>query len=132
MNFLIANKLWLIVIGALAGVMLGLGVEIWKLRSDVKEAKAETQDAKDKLAKEQTKLALKEASLQISVANLNECNAKIDLQNAKFKELEVKKPDVKKTQEKARSKFESIKPLATQNCEEKLERCERIFDELAR
>ena len=125
MNFLIANKLWLIVIGGLLGVMLGLGVEIWKLRSDVKEAKAG-------LAEAQRELALKEASLQISVANLNECNAKVDLQNAKFKELEIKKPDVKKTQEKARSKFESIKPLATQNCEEKLERCERIFDELAR
>lgn len=125
MNFLIANKLWLIVIGALAGVMLGLGVEIWKLKGDIKEAKAG-------LARAQTELAIKEANLQISAANLSECNAKIDLQNAKFKDLEVKKPDVKKTQEKARSKFESIKPLATQNCKEKLEHCERIFDELAR
>ena len=132
MNFLISNKFWLIIIGGLLGVMLGLGAEIWKLRSDVKEAKDETQDTKDELEKEKTKLALKEAALQISAANLSECNLRIDLQNAKFKELEVKKPDVKKTQEKARSKFESIKPLATQNCEEKLERCERIFDELAR
>ena len=119
MNFLIANKLWLVVIGALAGA------EIWKLRGDIKDAKAG-------LAEAQKELAIKEANLQISAANLSECNAKIDLQNAKFKELEVKKPDVKKTQEKARSKFESIKPLTTQNCEEKLERCERIFDELAR
>ena len=110
MNFLIANKLWLIVIGALAGVMLGLGVEIWKLKGDIKDAKAG-------LALAQTELAIKEASLQISAANL---------------ELETKKPDVKKTQAKARSKFESIKPLAAQNCEEKLERCERIFDELVR
>ena len=125
MNFLIANKLWLIVIGALAGVMLGLGIEIWKLRDDIKDAKAGLETA-------QKELAIKEANLQISAANLSECNAKIDLQNAKFKELETKKPDVKKTQEKARSKFESIKPLTTQNCEEKLERCERIFDELAR
>ncbi|WP_346745684.1 hypothetical protein [uncultured Campylobacter sp.] len=103
----------------------GAGLEIWRLKSDVKEAKAG-------LAQAQKELAIKEANLQISAANLSECNAKIDLQNAKFKELEVKKPDVKKTQEKARSKFESIKPLATQSCEEKLERCERIFDELAR
>lgn len=125
MNFLIANKLWLIVIGGLAGVMLGLGVEIWKLKSDVEDAKAGLMEA-------QKELAIKEASLQISAANLSECNLRIDLQNAKFKELEVKKPDVKKTQEKAKRKFESIKPLATQNCEEKLELCERIFDELAR
>lgn len=125
MNFLIANKLRLIIIGGLAGVMLGLGVEIWKLKGDIKDAKAE-------LAQAQKELAIKEASLQVSAANLSECNLRIDLQNAKFKELEVKKPDVKKTQEKAKRKFESIKPLATQNCEEKLERCERIFDELVR
>ena len=110
----------------------GAGLEIWRLNGAVSSAKAETQDAKDKLEKAEMQLALKEAALQVSAANLSECNAKIDLQNAKFKDLEVKKPDVKKTQEKARSKFESIKPLATQNCEEKLERCERIFDELAR
>ena len=90
MNFLIANKLWLIVIGALVGVMLGLGVEIWKLKGDIKDAKAG-------LAQAQTELAIKEANLQISAANLGECNAKIDLQNAKFKDLEVKKPNVKKT-----------------------------------
>lgn len=125
MNFLIANKLWLIVISGLIGILLGLGVEIWKLRSDIGEAKAELESA-------QKELAIKEANLQISAANLSECNSKIQLQNAKFKELETKKPDVKKTQTKAKSKFESIKPLATQNCEEKLERCERIFDELAR
>lgn len=125
MNFLIANKLWLIIIGALAGVMLGLGAEIWKLKSDIKDAKAGLVEA-------QKELAIKEANLQISTANLFECNAKIELQNTKFKELETKKPDVKKTQAKARSKFENIKPLVTQNCEEKLERCERIFDELAR
>ena len=125
MNFLIANKLWLIVIGGLLGVMLGLGVEIWKLKGDVKEAKAGLETV-------QKELAIKEANLQISAANLSECNAKIDLQNAKFKELEVKKPNVKKTQAKVQSKFENIKPLVTQSCEEKLERCERIFDELAR
>ena len=57
MNFLIANKLWLIVIGALASVMLGLGVEIWKLRSDIKEAKAGLETV-------QKELAIKEAAKQ--------------------------------------------------------------------
>lgn len=125
MNFLIANKLWLIVIGGLIGVMLGLGAEIYSLKGGIKEAKAELKEA-------QNELALKEAIGAVIKANLEACNAKIELQNAKFKELEIKKPDVKKTQEKARSKFDAIKPLVTQSCEEKLERCERIFDELAR
>ena len=98
MNFLIANKLWLIVIGGLAGVMLGLGVEIWKLRGDVKEAKAE-------LAQAQKELAIKEAALQISAANLSECNTRIDFQNEKIKALTVKPPDVVKTQERVVTKF---------------------------
>ena len=118
--------------GALLIALGGAGIEIWRLNGALSSAEAETKDVKDKLEKEQTKLALKEAANQIYAANLGECNAKIDLQNAKFKELETKKPDVKKMQEKAKRKFESIKPLAAQNCEEKLERCERIFDELAR
>jgi hypothetical protein len=125
MNFLIANKLWLIVIGGLIGVILGLGVEIYSLKGGIKDAKAELKEA-------QNELALKEAIGAVIKANLEACNAKIELQNAKFKELEIKKPDIKKTQEKAKSKFDGIKPLVTQSCKEKLERCERIFDELAR
>ena len=107
------------------GVMLGLGIENNRLKSDIKETKTELKEA-------QNELALKEAIGAVIKANLEACNAKIELQNSKFKELEIKKPDVKKTQEKARSKFDGIKPLVTQSCEEKLERCERIFDELAR
>lgn len=107
------------------GVMLGLGVEIYSLKGGIKDAKAELKEA-------QNELALKEAIGAVIKANLEACNAKIELQNSKFKELEIKKPDVKKIQEKARSKFDGIKPLVTQSCEEKLERCERIFDELAR
>lgn len=125
MNFLIANKLWLIVIGGLIGVMLGLWSEIYSLKGSVKDAKAELKET-------QNELALKEAISTVVKTNLEACNVKIELQNAKFKELEIKKPDVKKTQEKAKSKFDGIKPLVTQSCEEKLERCERIFDELAR
>ena len=130
MNFLIANKLWLIVIGALAGVMLGLGVEIWKLRSDVKEAKAETQDTKDKLEKEKTKLALKEAALQVSAANLGECNMRIDFQNEKIKALSVKPPDVVKTQERVVTKFQKIEvPIKDAECERKLRYYEELINE---
>ncbi|WP_315508504.1 hypothetical protein [Campylobacter showae] len=123
MNFLIANKLWLIVIGALAGVMLGLGLEIWKLRGDVKEAKAE-------LAQAQKELAIKEANLQISAANLSECNTRIDFQNEKIKALTVKPPDVVKTQERVVTKFKKIEvPVKDAQCEKKLKFYEELINE---
>ena len=123
MNFLIANKLWLIVIGALAGVMLGLGIEIWKLRGDVKEAKAE-------LAQAQKELAIKEANLQISAANLSECNTRIDFQNEKIKALTVKPPDVVKTQERVVTKFKKIEvPVKDAQCEKKLKFYEELINE---
>ena len=121
MNFLIANKLWLIVIGGLAGAMLGLGVEIWKLKGDVEDAKAETQDVEEKLEKEQTKLALKEAESQIYAANLGECNMRIDFQNAKFEALEVKKQDAIKEAKQAKARFEKLAaPAKDAQCQEKL------------
>ena len=123
MNFLIANKLWLIVIGALAGVMLGLGVEIWKLKDDIKEAKAE-------LAQAQKELAIKEANLQISAANLSECNTRIDLQNEKIKALTVKTADVVKTQERVVTKFKKIEvPVKDAQCEKKLKFYEELINE---
>ena len=51
MNFLIANKLWLIVIGGLMGVMLGLGAEIYSLKDGIKDAKAELKEAQNELAR---------------------------------------------------------------------------------
>lgn len=123
MNFLIANKLWLIVIGALAGVMLGLGLEIWKLKSDVKEAKAG-------LAEAQKELAIKEANLQISAANLSECNLRIDLQNEKIKALTVKPPDVAETKERVVTKFKEIEvPVKDAQCEKKLKFYEELINE---
>lgn len=114
MNFLIANKLWLIVIGALAGVMLGLGVEIWKLKGDIKDAKAG-------LAEAQKELAIKEANLQISAANLSECNMRIDLQNTKFEALEAKKQDAIKEAKRAKARFEKLAaPAKDAQCQEKL------------
>lgn len=123
MNFLIASKLWLIVIGALAGVMLGLGVEIWKLKGDIKEAKAGLETA-------QKELAIKEANLQISAANLSECNTRIDFQNEKIKALTVKPPDVVKTQERVVTKFKKIEvPVKDAQCEKKLKFYEELINE---
>ncbi|WP_122868529.1 hypothetical protein [Campylobacter showae] len=123
MNFLIANKLWLIVIGALAGVMLGLGIEIWKLRDDIKDAKAGLETA-------QKELAIKEANLQISAANLSECNTRIDFQNEKIKALTVKPPDVVATQERVVTKFKKIEvPVKDAQCEKKLKFYEELINE---
>ena len=123
MNFLIANKLWLIVIGALAGVMLGLGVEIWKLKGDIKEAKAGLDQA-------QKELAIKEAAIQVSAANLSECNTRIDLQNEKIKALTVKTADVVKTQERIVTKFKKIEvPVKDAQCEKKLKFYEELINE---
>ena len=123
MNFLIANKLWLIVIGALAGVMLGLGIEIWKLKGDIKEAKAG-------LAQAQKELAIKEANLQISAANLGECNTRVDFQNEKIKALTIKPPDVVKTQERVVTKFKKIEiPVKDAQCEKKLKFYEELINE---
>ena len=114
MNFLIANKLWLIIIGGLAGVMLGLGVEIWKLKSDVEDAKAGLMEA-------QKELAIKEAAIQVSAANLSECNLRIDFQNAKFEALEAKKQDAIKEAKQAKARFEKLAaPAKDAQCQEKL------------
>ena len=111
MNFLIANKLWLIVIGALAGVILGLGV-------------------KDKLEKAEMQLALKEAAIQVSAANLGECNTRIDFQNEKIKALSVKPPDVVATQERVVTKFKKIEvPVKDAECEKKLKFYEELINE---
>lgn len=126
MNFLIANKLWLIVIGGLAGVMLGLGAEIYRLKGDIKEAKVGLMEA-------QKELAIKEANLQISTANLFECNAKIALQNAKLEQIKAQTPDTTEVKERVITKFEKIKiPVKDAECEKKLKFYEELINEAAK
>lgn len=126
MNFLIANKLWLIVIGALAGVMLGLGAEIYRLKGDIT-------DAKNALKEAQNELAIKEANLQISTANLFECNAKIALQNAKLEQIKVQAPDTVEVKERVITKFEKIKiPVKDAECEKTLKFYEELINEAAK
>ena len=126
MNFLIANKLWLITIGGLAGIMLGLGAEIYRLKGDVK-------DAKNALKEAQNELAIKEANLQISTANLFECNAKITLQNAKLEQIKAQAPDTVEVKERVITKFEKIKiPVKDAECEKKLKFYEELINEAAK
>ena len=125
MNFLLSNKLWLVIIAGLLGVLASFGIEIWKLKSDVEQAKTELKEAN-------TQLAIKEASLQISVSNLNECNSKIDLQNERINNMQIKPPD-EQIKEKIITKFQEIKvPVKDTKCEQKLAYYEDLFQELGR
>lgn len=126
MNFLIANKLWLIIIGGLAGVMLGLGAEIYRLKGDIA-------DAKNALKEAQNELAIKEANFQIATANLFECNAKIALQNAKLEQIKAQAPDTGEVKERVITKFEKIKiPVKDAECEKKLKFYEELINEAAK
>lgn len=125
-DFSISNKIWLVVIAALLGVLASFGVEIWKLKSDVEQAKTEFKEAN-------TQLAIKEASLQISVSNLAECNSKIDLQNERIKSTQIKPPDEQEVKEKIITKFQEIKvPVKDTKCEQRLEYYESLFEELGK
>lgn len=123
MNFLIANKLWLIVIGGLMGVMLGLGAEIDSLKDGIKDAKAKLKEA-------QNELAIKEASNAVVVSNLETCNAKIELANTSLKALSVPKQDESKIKERVITKIERVAvPVKDAACEEKLNFYERLLNE---
>lgn len=123
MNFLIANKLWLIVIGGLMGVMLGLGAEIHSLKDGIKDAKAKLKEA-------QNELAIKEASNAVVVSNLETCNAKIELANTSLKALSVPKQDESKIKERVITKIERVAvPVKDAACEEKLNFYERLLNE---
>jgi uncharacterized protein HemX len=122
MGFL--NIKFLVSVGVVIVIALGgAGLEIWKLRGDVKEAKAE-------LAQAQKELAIKEAALQVSAANLGECNTRIDFQNEKIKALTVKTADVAATQERVVTKFKKIEvPVKDAQCEKKLKFYEELINE---
>ena len=126
MNFLINNKIWLIVIAGLLGMVLAFGIEIWKLKSDVEQAKTELKETS-------AQLAIKEASLQISISNLNECNSKIDLQNERINNMQIKPPDEQEVKESVITKFQEIKvPIKDTRCEQKLAYYESLFEELGK
>lgn len=122
MGFL--NVKFLVSVGVVIVIALGgAGLEIWKLRDDIKEAKAGLDQA-------QKELAIKEANLQISAANLSECNTRIDFQNEKIKALTVKPPDVVATQERVVTKFKKIEvPVKDARCEKKLKFYEELINE---
>ena len=124
-DFLTTNKFWLVIIAGLLGVLASFGVEIWRLKSDIEQAKTELKETN-------TQLAIKEASLQISASNLAECNSKIDLQNERIKNMQIKPPD-EQIKERVITKFQEIKvPVKDTRCEQKLAYYESLFEELGR
>ena len=105
------------------GVMLGLGIENNRLKSDIKEIKTELKEA-------QNELALKEANNAVVVSNLETCNAKIELANTSLKALSVPKQDEAKIKERVVTKFEKIKvPIKDAVCEERLKFYEELLSE---
>lgn len=122
MGFL--NVKFLVSVGVVIVIALGgAGLEIWKLKGDIKDAKTGLMEA-------QKELAIKEAALQISAANLSECNTRIDFQNEKIKALTVKPPDVVATQERVVTKFKKIEvPVKDAQCEKKLKFYEELINE---
>lgn len=126
MNFLLSNKIWLVIIAALLGVLASFGIEIWKLKSDIEQAKTELKETS-------AQLAIKEANLQISISNLNECNSKIDLQNERIKNMQIKPPDEQEVKERVITRFQKIKvPVKDTKCEQKLAYYENLFEELGK
>lgn len=125
LNFLLSNKIWLVIIAGLLVVLASFGIEIYKLKSDVEQAKTELKETN-------TQLAIKEASLQISASNLAECNSKIDLQNERIKNMQIKPPD-EQIKERVITKFQEIKvPVKDTKCEQKLAYYESLFEELGK
>ena len=122
MGFL--NVKFLVSVGVVIVIALGgAGLEIWKLKGDIKDAKTGLMEA-------QKELAIKEAALQVSAANLGECNARIDFQNEKIKALAVKPPDVAETKERVVTKFKKIEvPVKDAQCEKKLKFYEELINE---
>ena len=125
-DLLTTNKFWLVIIAGLLVVLASFGIEIYKLKSDVEQAKTELKETN-------TQLAIKEASRQISVSNLAECNSKINLQNEKIKNMQIKPPDEQEVKERIITKFQEIKvPIKDTKCEQKLAYYEDLFQELGR
>ena len=125
-DFLVGNKIWLVIIAGLLGVLASFGIEIYKLRGDIEQAKTELKETS-------AQLAIKEASLQISISNLNECNSKIDLQNERINNMQIKPPDEQEVKERVITKFQEIKvPIKDTRCEQKLAYYESLFEELGK
>ena len=126
LNFLLGNKILLVIIAALLGVLASFGIEIYKLKSDIEQAKTELKETS-------AQLAIKEANLQISISNLNECNSKIDLQNERIKNMQIKPPDEQEVKERVITRFQEIKvPVKDTKCEQKLAYYENLFEELGK
>ena len=110
-SFAGGNKIWLAIVCALVGIIIGSGV-FFKISNDAMI---------EKISDLNIKLASEKISRDIEKSNLKACGDKLEAQNAKFEALEAKKQDAIKEANKAKAKFEKLTaPAKDDECEKKL------------
>ena len=89
-SFAGGNKIWLAIVCALVGIIIGSCV-FFKISNDAMI---------EKISDLNIKLASEKISRDIEKSNLKVCGDKLEAQNAKFKELQAKPPDAAGIKEK--------------------------------
>ncbi|QKG29199.1 hypothetical protein [Campylobacter sp. RM16187] len=110
-SFVGGNKIWLAIVCALVGIIIGSCV-FFKISND---------SMIEKISDLNIKLAAEKISRDIEKSNLKACGDKLETQNAKFEALEVKTQDAIKEANKAKARFKKLAaPSKDDACEKKL------------
>ena len=107
-SFAGGNKIWLAIVCALVGIIIGSCV-FFKISN-----------------------AAEKISRDIEKSNLKVCGDKLEAQNAKFKELQAKPPDAAGIKEKIVTKFKRIKEPLNDECQSKLRYYEELINEMSK
>ena len=121
-GFVGGNKIWLVIVCMLAGIIIGL-CTIFKFSNDTMIEKISDLDMR---------LASEKISRDIEKSNLKACGDKLKSQNAKFKELQAKPPDAAGIKEKIVTKFKRIKEPLNDECQSKLRYYEELINEMSK
>ena len=121
-SFAGGNKIWLAIICALVGIIIGSCV-FFKISNDAMF---------EKISDLNIKLAAEKISRDIEKSNLKVCGDKLEAQNAKFKELQAKPPDAAGIKEKIVTKFKRIKEPLNDECQSKLRYYEELINEMSK
>lgn len=124
------SKVWIVVLAGVVGIVGGLAVLNYALKTQIKNINQE-------LTQTRLDLANKEIQRSLTLANLGECNAKIDLQNEKIKQILLDNEKLKSIQPEIKKevevRYKTIKvPTKDSKCEAKLGYYENLFKELGR
>ena len=121
-SFAGGNKIWLAIVCALVGIIIGSCV-FFKISNDAMI---------EKISDLNIKLASEKISRDIEKSNLKACGDKLEAQNAKFKELETKMPDAASVKEKIVTRFKRIKEPLNDECQSKLRYYEELINEMSK